>query len=357
METFAEVLSSYVQRAGISDTELARAVGVSRQTVFRWREGLTSRPNNREDVLAIAEKLRLLPEERDHLLLVAGFRPEDTPVLENGATDQQSTEEEPTETLLEAQGESDVAGDDSKSTATYSPETVALGRKSSRWEIRKPRSRWIFVGLTGVLLCVLIVLVILGVDSGKGPDNPAGVTPNPSVTIAPGSSPDSSVFEPAALGETLIVVTRFADTGEGESLTNRFVDALEREIYGSRMVNMRVDTWPESIKESDKASQLLTDSGAALVVYGEYDAGQALVQLFPDLDQSIGVSEFTIGGSGNLQLEIRSLALMTLGHLCIIKDDKDQAVAFLVQARNVLKSSPEENEKIVLAVDALMQHL
>ena len=95
METFAEVLSSYVQRAGISDTELARTVGVSRQTIFRWREGLTGRPNNREDVLAIAEKLRLLPEERDHLLLVAGFRPEDLPALENGEINQQSAEKEP----------------------------------------------------------------------------------------------------------------------------------------------------------------------------------------------------------------------------------------------------------------------
>jgi len=77
MRTFAELLSLYVRRAGITDSELARAVHLSRQTVFRWREGLISRPNNREDVLAISKKLRLSSEERDTLLLSAGFRPED----------------------------------------------------------------------------------------------------------------------------------------------------------------------------------------------------------------------------------------------------------------------------------------
>jgi len=77
MKTFADLLSFYVRRSGITDSELARAIHVSRQTVFRWREGLISRPNNREDVLAISKKLRLSSEERDALLLSAGFRPED----------------------------------------------------------------------------------------------------------------------------------------------------------------------------------------------------------------------------------------------------------------------------------------
>ena len=76
MKTFAELLGLYVRQAGITDSELARAIHVSRQTVFRWREGLISRPNNREDVLAISRKLRLSSEERDTLLLSAGFRPE-----------------------------------------------------------------------------------------------------------------------------------------------------------------------------------------------------------------------------------------------------------------------------------------
>src|SRR5262245_23918317 len=88
MENFSQLLNRYIQQAGISDTELARSLGVSRQTIFRWREGQTGRPRRREDVLVIAQKLRLTPAERDELLLAAGFRPEEAiaGVEPNGAT-------------------------------------------------------------------------------------------------------------------------------------------------------------------------------------------------------------------------------------------------------------------------------
>lgn len=75
--TFAALLSEHLNRAGISDTELARSIGVRRQTVFRWKEGLVERPRSREDVLRCARKLRLTAAERDLLLLAAGFAPEE----------------------------------------------------------------------------------------------------------------------------------------------------------------------------------------------------------------------------------------------------------------------------------------
>jgi tetratricopeptide (TPR) repeat protein/transcriptional regulator with XRE-family HTH domain len=76
MQTFSELLSEYIQRIGVSDAELARRLGVSRQTIFRWREGHIQRPRYREDVLDLARKLRLSDEERDQFLLAAGFPPE-----------------------------------------------------------------------------------------------------------------------------------------------------------------------------------------------------------------------------------------------------------------------------------------
>ena len=69
MPTFGELLNHYIARAGITDAELARSTGVQRQTIFRWKEGVTARPRYREDVLRIAAKLRLSPAERDALLL------------------------------------------------------------------------------------------------------------------------------------------------------------------------------------------------------------------------------------------------------------------------------------------------
>ena len=111
METFAELLSYHIKRVGISDTELARTVGVSRQTIFRWREGLTGRPNSREDVMAIAEKLRLSPEERDNLLLVAGFRPEDITPLDNSDAGTRSIDGAKADVLIDEKEEAVPEGE------------------------------------------------------------------------------------------------------------------------------------------------------------------------------------------------------------------------------------------------------
>lgn len=77
MKSFSELLSTFIQRTGVSDAELARRLGVSRQTIFRWREGQIQRPRYRKDVLDLVRKLRLSEEEANQLLLAAGFPPED----------------------------------------------------------------------------------------------------------------------------------------------------------------------------------------------------------------------------------------------------------------------------------------
>jgi tetratricopeptide (TPR) repeat protein/transcriptional regulator with XRE-family HTH domain len=79
LPTFGQLLADYMSRSGISDSELARSIGVRRQTIFRWKEGLVERPRSREDVLQCAKKLRLSADERDRLLLAAGFAPEQLP--------------------------------------------------------------------------------------------------------------------------------------------------------------------------------------------------------------------------------------------------------------------------------------
>ena len=73
METFGELLLQYIERAGISGSELARRIGVRRQTIFRWKDGQIRRPRYRADVLRCANHLRLTPDERDKLLSAAGF--------------------------------------------------------------------------------------------------------------------------------------------------------------------------------------------------------------------------------------------------------------------------------------------
>ncbi len=77
--TFSHLLKEYMERTGISDAELARSIGVRRQTIFRWKEGIVARPRNQADVLACAARLRLTLAETDALLVAAGFGPQVVP--------------------------------------------------------------------------------------------------------------------------------------------------------------------------------------------------------------------------------------------------------------------------------------
>ena len=73
-------------RAGIGDAELARRIQVSRLTLIRWKEGVTSRPRHRENVVRCGEVLRLTPAESDGLLLAAGFAPDSAPPVPETAS-------------------------------------------------------------------------------------------------------------------------------------------------------------------------------------------------------------------------------------------------------------------------------
>ena len=86
MPTFAELLTEYMIRTGIGDAELARRIEVSRLTLIRWKEGVTTRPRHREDVVRCAEVLRLTPDERDKLLLAAGIAPDNASVTPERVT-------------------------------------------------------------------------------------------------------------------------------------------------------------------------------------------------------------------------------------------------------------------------------
>ena len=104
MRTFGELLKEYMERTGISDAELARTLGVRRQTIFRWKEGSVARPRHAEDVLRCAQRLRLTAEERDELLMAAGFPPQSPP-----AVPQRAAMPRPTRTTVRLPGGSSRA--------------------------------------------------------------------------------------------------------------------------------------------------------------------------------------------------------------------------------------------------------
>lgn len=328
MESFNNLFNQYVQRSGISDAELARAVGVSRQTIFRWREGLTGRPRHRDDILVIAHKLRLTPAERDTLLLAAGFRPEQAEVqVETGEVAGETVPSPLLEPVVETQPQ-----------RTASEKTGQVDRPA------RPGNRIVFSGLG---LLTVFLAAVWGVNLlVSGPS-----TPEPPVTRQTIATP--------APEETVILITHFANYASdqvGYNVAGRLAEALQREIDTIAQENIRVEVWAEAVDRRDEALQAGAAVSATLVIYGQYDAGRVVVafahppdhRIFADpalRQHMVNLEDLSTAINSDLPRRVRSLALIALGQVLLGQDEAERARPLLIQARNNLQNDPGLEDK------------
>ena len=329
MPDFGEILTSHVGRSGISDSEVARRVGVSRATLIRWKEGLTARPRYREDVLRCAEVLRLTPEERDELLIAAEFEPESPPA-----------EVQPPEPVI---------------IPTPAPPAEPA---SAPVPARRPRRLWI--GLSAAVAALGVVAVSLAlinfsgepdhlvapteeppIDVTRGPDHPVAATSEPSVD--PTIEPDHPVAE---AGEALIVIAPFANYTAGQlefNIRGRLRDSINREIAAAGLAGIRIEDWVETVRGHRPALSVAEESGAAIVIWGEYDSGRVLANLTstPTENESLGPQVVEIATSPSelptainidLTAEVRSVALLTLSQVYLQRSEYEPAKTVLYQA-------------------------
>lgn len=278
MTTFSEQLREYIERAGITDAELARSIGVRRQTIFRWKEGVVERPRNRDDVLRCAEKLRLTPAERDGLLTAAGFAPEQPPVASRAAAVDTST-----------------AGD-GVSTAPAAP---------ARQPAAVPWPIWALVA------AFFVLIVVLAMGWWRPGQSGVGRMTTPPATIV------------AAPGETLVLVAEFANYAPGQSynVAGRVVEAIGEEIAAAGLAATRAQIWPEAVAEDARAADILAQTGAAMLIWGEYDSGRVRVNWAAGEDRDRWEqllptpSELTAAINVDVPQQVRSIANLTLGRL------------------------------------------
>ncbi|HRW08096.1 MAG TPA: hypothetical protein P5121_23500, partial [Caldilineaceae bacterium] len=367
--TFAALLSEHLTRAGISDTELARSIGVRRQTVFRWKEGLVERPRSREDVLRCAQKLRLTAEERDLLLLAAGFAPEElsTEILrealpsEEGAT---TTDEDDPNSV----DEPDAGNDEEESTedngapiveqgtpATRTEPVVsntpmhemasdALPRGASDMAVTVPPatpSRWLATvraglltntryGALGVLavLGLFVLLVWRTLPARITPAEPVATEPVVQMTLNPPRATATAAFPAnyptAESGAMLLIVAPFDGytVNEQYNVAGRIQEALATEIANAGLISTTIEIWPEQIRSESYLREVLSASQATLVIWGEYDSGRVRVNLNGPTDiaqqrdfELSSPTELITTITNTLPKEIRILALVTLGRL------------------------------------------
>ena len=295
MQTFAELLNLYMDRTRIRDAELARRIPVSRQTLVRWKEGVTSRPRHREDVIRCAELLRLTDDERDELLLAAGFSPE---------TAASVPEEEP----LAATDMEDV------------PDASALQRPSlTELSSRRP----LLIAVAALVVLIAIVAVGLALRFWDTTEYPAAVD-----------------------GESLIVLSPFVNYtggGQGFNVVGRLRGAVEDELETAGLTSVRTVEWPKEIDGAPEAEDAIRRSNAALVIWGEYDSGRVVARFTAPhgLSSSLGDHVVDISSSPSdlpatinigLTNEVRFVAFATLGQLYLEQDEFDRAKSLLIRA-------------------------
>ncbi len=309
MPDFGEILTSHVSRSGISDSDLARRVGVSRATLIRWKEGLTARPRYREDVLRCAEELRLTPEERDELLVAADFEPEAPPA-----------EVVPTEEV-------------------HTPSLASSAESDSpSVPVRTRRRLWVAVSAAVAVVVAGIAVGLALIDFSDEPNRPMAPTGEPPIEFS--GEPDHPV---ADAGEALIVIAPFTSyTGgqQGFNIRGRLRGSINREIAAAGLEGIRIDDWMETVPGHRAALSAAEQSGAAIVIWGEYDSGRVLANLTstPTENESLGPQVVEIATSPSelptainidLTAEVRSVALLTLSQVYLQRGEYEPAKTVL----------------------------
>ena len=296
-------------RTGIGDADLARRVGISRLTLVRWREGVTTRPRYRADVVRCADVLRLAPAERDGLLLAAGFAPETVPVADEPPASDAPAAATPTE----------QAGD--RLEATSPPGQVVDTPAAPRTLLR--RRGLLIAGVVVAALAAVLASVLSVTRLSDGPAYPA-----------------------AADGESLILVAPFLNYTAGEqgfNVRGRIKSGIDQQIREAGLARVRTAEWPEEIGSELVALEAGRRSRATIVIWGEYDSGRVMANFTVPHAQSndynqrvvdIVSSPAELPTTINLELtdEVRSVALLTLGQLYLEQGEFDPAKTVLIQA-------------------------
>lgn len=317
MPTFADLLTTYMERTGIGDTELARRIPVSRPTLIRWKEGVTTRPRYREDVVRCAELLRLAPEEQDEFLLAAGFSPETPQAAEETSTIATVPEAVSPETPVSTEI---VAVPPAPTAPPEEAPSLAQTSLLRRWGLR--------TGLVAALLLIVALVAVFVVM-------------------------DRTVYPVASPGEALIVLAPFVNYTAGQqgfNVPGRLKEEIDREIQAAGISGVSTVEWPKRIHEEAEAEAAGSRADAMLVIWGEYDSGRVIARFtVPDrrseqhdqqvVDIASSPSELPATINIGLTEEVRYVALLTLGQLHLEQGEYDLAKAALIRA---LTKPPED---------------
>jgi tetratricopeptide (TPR) repeat protein len=184
------------------------------------------------------------------------------------------------------------------------------------------------------------------------------VVPSPLVTTPPAvASTRTPTITPlpvmAGADERLLIVAQFSNfaVNTNFNVAGRIHEALTEQVAAAQLADTRVEVWPESIVDQASAVDLLSRTGATIVIWGEYDSGRVRVRFA--LQEGGGELEWQrllgapteLSTTINLDVprETQALALTVLGRLYRNAGDLTRARATFAQA---LAQEPSDQDTI-----------
>ena len=196
---------------------------------------------------------------------------------------------------------------------------------------RLARSLWLFLPL--------IMLLIPGFFLFSSQKEKEPPTPTPTVTVHPSETPTTVVstptplVEPVGVGEIMVLVAQIEQIGAQQRDVTRVIvnDLVQRFETDPLVANVRIRNYGEIIKSNTQARDVAEQSGAVLVIWGQYDDESTTVNVqlgslksLPDLF----IDRVSLERAANVRLQMHDEREETLAYPIL------SALTFLDNAEN-----------------------
>jgi tetratricopeptide (TPR) repeat protein len=151
----------------------------------------------------------------------------------------------------------------------------------------------------------------------------------------------------------LLLVAQFTNfaVDANYNVAGRIQEALAAQMEAARLPDTRVEVWPDAVADNAEAVRVLNVTGAAMVIWGEYDSGRVRVRFtLPGGGQEVewqrllgAPTELSTTINLDLPRETQALALMTLGRLYRDRDEMTKARVAFAQA---LAQQPSDTDTV-----------
>ena len=331
----------------------------------------------------MAQKLRLSPEERDLLLLAAGFAPEAglsqaTVLLPLFTVINQPAEVENEEQAVE-EAESLPARTQLTTSLAETPEPSRQLVQPIFTQSPRPAAveillsmpnriarRWLSPWIIGVVLMVLLMAGLLLNTLMR-----TLLLPVTTPVIDPAPTKAGFYKAPKALpGQTLILIAEFTGFSQAQfNVANRLRDGITEQIQTAGLINTTVFVLPAELQSEQQAVDVLATAGARMIIWGEYDDGRVLANLRVASANGTGQRETEkieklLSPADDLRTiinaavpaEMRILALMALGQFYRDEAKYAQAGAAFQRAINLKPEAAKTRALLYFYLGTVLEH-